>query len=274
MTDVALATAVVLIVNVAVVLPAATVRVAGTVAAELLSVSDTVTPPEGAAPFRDTVPVEELPPITLLGLKFNALTEGGLIVKTAVLVTLYTADTVTDVALATGLVVTVKVAKVAPDATVTLAGTWAALLLSDSAMRMPVAGAGPFSRTVPVDEFPPTTDVGTKLTPVKEGGLIVKTAVLVPLYFADIVTELLLTTAVVVTVNVAVVAPAATVTLAGTCADPLLEESATAAPPAGAGPFRVTVPVELLPPTTLVGFKLNELAERGLIVSPAVCVPL
>jgi hypothetical protein len=53
-----------------------------------------------------------------------------------------------------------------------------------------------------------------------------------------------------------------------------LEDIATAAPPAGAGPFRVTVPVELLPPTKLIGLRLKELAEGGLIVSPAVCVPL
>ena len=264
----------VVIVNVAVVLPAATVTFAGAAAAELLSDRDTVIPAEGAAPFRETVPVEELPPITLLGLKLKPLTEGGLIVRAAVLVTLYTADTVTDVALATGVVVTGNVVVVAPGARVTLAGTWAALLLSDSAMTMPVAGAGPFSRTVPVDELPPTNDVGAKLRLVREGGLMVKAAVFVPLYVADIVTEVLLATAVVVTVNVAVVARAATVTLAGTCAKPLLEDNATAAPPAGAGPFRVTVPVELLPPTKLIGLKPKELAEGGLIVSPAVCVPL
>jgi hypothetical protein len=273
-TDVALATAVVVTVKVLVVVPAATVILAGSAAAELLSDRVTVIPPEGAAPFRDTVPVEELPPTTLLGLRLKLLTEGGLIVKPAVLVTLYRADTVTEVALATGVVVTVKFAVVAPDGTVTFTGTCAALLLSDSAMTMPVAGAGPFSRTVPVDELPPTTDVGAKLTPVREGGLTVKAAVFVPLYVADIVTKVLLATAVVVTVNAAVVAPAPTAMLAGTFAEPLLEDSATAAPPAGAGPFRVTVPVELLPPTKLIGLRLKELAEGGLIVSPAVCVTL
>ncbi len=34
--------------------------------------------------------------------------------------------------------------------------------------------------------------------------------------------------------------------------------SSTTAPPAGAAALRVTVPVEELPPTTLVGFKLTE----------------
>jgi hypothetical protein len=61
------------------------------------------------------------------------------------------------------------------------------------------------------------------------------------------------------TVNVALVAPAGTVTLTGTLAAPLLLESVTRAPPAGAGPLNVTVPVEdCRPPTTLVGFNVNE----------------
>src|SRR3989442_12673421 len=49
-------------------------------------------------------------------------------------------------------------------------------------------------------------------------------------------------TALVVTVNVALVAPAGTVTLAGTVAAELLLDSVTCAPPAGAGPARAPVP--------------------------------
>ena len=66
-------------------------------------------------------------------------------------------------------------------------------------------------------------------------------------------------TALVLTVNVALAAPAATVTLAGTRATVvLLLESATCAPPAGAGPLNVTAPVDEFPPVTLVGFNASE----------------
>jgi hypothetical protein len=66
-------------------------------------------------------------------------------------------------------------------------------------------------------------------------------------------------TALVLTVNVALVVPAATVTLAGTLAAPLLLDSMTCAPPVGAGPLSVTVPVEVCaPPVTLVGFSATE----------------
>jgi len=66
-------------------------------------------------------------------------------------------------------------------------------------------------------------------------------------------------TALVLTTNVALVAPAATITLEGTLAGVvLLLESTTCAPPAGAGPLSVAVPVEEFPPTTLVGFSESE----------------
>src|SRR5712664_386179 len=73
------------------------------------------------------------------------------------------------------------------------------------------------------------------------------------------VTEVDAVTGLVFAVNVALVAPAGTVTLEGTLAAPLSLESATCAPPAGAGPLSVTVPVEdCKPPTTLVGFRGRE----------------
>jgi hypothetical protein len=53
--------------------PAATVTDAGTVAAELLLESETVTPPDGAAALRVTVPVDDAPPVTLAGLSDSEL---------------------------------------------------------------------------------------------------------------------------------------------------------------------------------------------------------
>src|SRR5258705_5202084 len=81
-------------------------------------------------------------------------------------------------------------------------------------------------------------------------------------------------TDVVVTANVALVAPAATVTLAGTVVALELSESETAAPPPGAAALKVTVPVEALPPTTLLGLRENAdsvavCADPGLISNSA-----
>jgi|SRR6266699_1921987 len=76
------------------------------------------------------------------------------------------------------------------------------------------------------------------------------------------VTVVDVTTALVLTTNVALVAPAAIVTLGGTLAAPLLLESATCAPPVGAGPLNVAVPVEEFPPVTLVGLSESEERER------------
>ncbi len=71
-------------------------------------------------------------------------------------------------------------------------------------------------------------------------------------------------TALVLTVNVVLVAPAATVTLDGTLAAVvLLLESVTTAPPDGAAPLKVTVPVEEFPPVTLVGFSESDERETG-----------
>ena len=58
-------------------------------------------------------------------------------------------------------------------------------------------------------------------------------------------------------VNVAVVAPAATVTKMGTLAAALPLTSSTSAPVAGAACERVTVPVLVKPPRTVVGLTVR-----------------
>ena len=83
-------------------------------------------------------------------------------------------------------------------------------------------------------------------------------------------------TARVVTVNVALALPAGTVTEAGTvAADALLLVSATTAPPSGALLLSVIVPVDAVPPVTLVGLRATavKLAAGGVTVRVAVCVP-
>ena len=79
------------------------------------------------------------------------------------------------------------------------------------------------------------------------------------MYEAEIVAEVDMRTIDVFTVKVTLLLPAGTVTLEGTLAAALLLESVTCAPPAGAGPLSVTVPVDdCAPPTTLVGFNVSE----------------
>jgi hypothetical protein len=91
------------------------------------------------------------------------------------------------------------------------------------------------------------------------------------LYEAVIVAEVDIRTIDVLTVKVALVLPAGTVMLDGTLAAPLLLESITCAPPAGAGPLSVTIPVEDPngPPTTLFGLNVSEETVGGVTVSEA-----
>ena len=82
-------------------------------------------------------------------------------------------------------------------------------------------------------------------------------------------------TVVVTMLNVAVVAPAATVTLAGTCAAALLLERVTEDPPVGAAALNVTVPVALLPPVTVAGLTVTDVSvgnDAGFTVKAAVWV--
>ena len=177
---------------------------------------------------------------------------------------------VTEVALATVSDVMVKLALIAPAAMDTLAGTVATLVLAlERATTAPPLGAALVSVTVPCEVLPPVTVVGLsvredKLAGGGGAGTGVTTSVAVrvtPLNVAEMVTLLVAATETVLIENVAVVAPAATVTLAGVeaTAEALLE-SVTTAPPVGAALLRVTVPCEELPPTTVAG--LRESDER------------
>jgi hypothetical protein len=191
---------------------------------------------------------------------------------------------VAEVDAVTVTVLTVKVALVAPAATVTLAGTVAAaVLLLVSVTVAPPEGAAPVSVTVPCELLPPTTVDGLTASDDREacaGGFdIVNSALrLTPPAEPLIVADVDVVTVAVLTVNVALVAPAATVTLAGTVARAvLLLVSVTTAPPDGAALASVAVPCEVLPPATVDG--LSVIAESvagggaaGVTVKLADCV--
>src|SRR5438067_3565333 len=180
---------------------------------------------------------------------------------------------------AAALVVTGNVFVVAPAATVTVPCTVAAApLLLLSVTTAPPAGAALVSVTVPVLPALPVTAVGLTLTPSRAAaaGFTVSVAVLTtPLYVAVMVTVVGTVPPMVLTGNVFVVAPAATVTEPETgtvAAAPLLLLSVTTAPPAGAALVSVTVPVLPALPVTAVGLTLtpSRAAAAGFTVSVAV----
>jgi len=86
------------------------------------------------------------------------------------------------------------------------------------------------------------------------------------------IAEVTVATVLVLTVNVVEVLPAGTTTGDDTWAAAALVERVTEAPPAGAAPFSVTVPVELLPPITEVGFSVTLDSAGGLMVRVAFAV--
>jgi hypothetical protein len=161
-------TEVVVTVNVLLVEPAGTVTLADVDAADELSDSATTAPPLGAAALNVTVPVEELPPVTLVGLSETAESVGpvapdGLIVSVALCVTFSCVAEMTTVDVCvTCAAFTVNVALVWPSGTTTLNGTVAStvLLLTRSTTALPAER----NLTVPVNDAGPTTVLGFSVT--------------------------------------------------------------------------------------------------------------
>ncbi|MEO8587609.1 MAG: hypothetical protein ABI584_15695 [Acidobacteriota bacterium] len=157
-TDVRLPTPTVTTENVAVATPPGTVMLAGTDAQPLSFVRLTTKPPAGAMLESVTVPVEGVPPVTVVGLSETPARTGGLMVRVAVFVmTPALAVSVAVVADPTAAVATVNAAVVAPAATDTIAGTIAEPLLLESVTASPPDGAGTETVTVPVADAPPVT---------------------------------------------------------------------------------------------------------------------
>jgi hypothetical protein len=188
------------------------------------------------------------------------------------------AEIVLVVELVTVRVAMVKLPVLAPSAIVMDAGTVAALVwLLVRVTSVPAEGAGPVSVTVPVEVRPPRTEAGDSTSDDALGAATVSVAVrvVVPPAMAEMAPEVDAPTGTVVTRKVVTLAPAGTVTVAGTEAAGLALERVTTVPPGGAAIEMVTVPVEVDPPTTLVGLSASAEAvtsrtesEADLVVPP------
>jgi hypothetical protein len=174
-------------------------------------------------------------------------------------------DTVTDE------VVTVNCALEDPTGTVTLPGTLAtAGLLLESVTIAQHADTVLLIVTVPVEGLPPVTLLGLSASeetcgPGGGGFTLIVSHFVIPPDEAVICDQWPWQhTVLVVIVNVALLAPPGTVTLAGTAATVVSWlESETTTPPAGAAPASVTVPSESSPPVTVFGLMLKEASAPG-----------
>jgi len=190
--------------------------------------------------------------------------ELGFTVKIALRLTeLYVAVIVVVVVVVTVLLVAVALALVAPAGMVTLAGTVAPeVLLLDRLTTAPPEGAAAVKVTVTCEVPPPVTVVGLSAIDESEAGVpffvTVRLADLEALpTSALIVITVSVVTVDVVTVKLAEVWPAGMLTIGGGFATRLLVDRVAVMPPAGAGLLSSTVPVELVPPGTLVGLRVT-----------------
>jgi len=245
-------TAAAVAVNVAVVAADATVTEAGTVRAEVMLLERATTePPDVAALERVTVQVvvEEAARVVLAHCKELRVIAAAVMVRVAVLLAPLRVAVMVGVWLeVTAAAVAIKVAVVAAEATVTEAGTVKAeVLLLERSTTEPPEGAA-FERVtvqVVVEEAARVVLAHCKELRVIAAAETVRVAVLLmPLRVAVMAGVWVEVTVAAMAVNVAVVAPEATVTDAGTVrAEVLLLERVTTEPPEGAAFERVTVQV-------------------------------
>jgi hypothetical protein len=231
--------------------PAATVTDAGTVSEVLLLARVTLDPPAGAVWFSVTVHVLTALRPRFVGLHARVETSTGAsrlmvavcepLPRVAVTVAVWFLAMVPAV-------VALKVAVLAPAATVTDVGTVSEVLLLASVTLDPPVGAVWVSVTVQVLTALCPRLLGLHPTPetrtdADANRVMVAVWELLPRLAATVALWLLAMEAAAVALNVAVVAPAATVTDAGTVSETLLLASVIFDPPMGAVWVRVTVQV-------------------------------
>lgn len=253
----------------------------------MLLESETVEPPDGAAELRVTVPVELLPPVTLVGFRVTDETVGeelpGFTVKLVDTVAPPDCPKIGAVQLVVVLVLpTVKLTLVCPAGTVTGLGLGSVtgrvqggFCERDIRTASPLDGAGEAIVTVPVELFPPVTVDGLMLIEVTAMPVVTVTEacwVLLPRVAVTVTTVLLRTNKFfAVAWKVAVVAPAGTVTVPGTLRTPgLSSESPTTEPPDPAGALKVTVPVDVPPFGMLEGLNVSDERVPPLLPPPVI----
>ena len=180
---------------------------------------------------RVTVQVAALPEVMEAGEHESVPGMSGAVTVTEAVreVPLAVAVTTTTVLAVTEAAVAEKTAEVAPEATVTEAGTVSAALLSERATDTPPAGAAAERVTVQEEDPPEVIEVGEHERVLGTGRAVTVTeAVLeVPLAAAVTMTVVLAITGEAVAEKTAEVVPAATVTEAGTLRAALLSERVT-----------------------------------------------
>lgn len=224
--------------------------------------------------LRRTVPVVAEPPVSVVGEADRVKTRTA---RAALRVTPpAVAEIVVEVAVTRGWAAIGNVALVVPGATTTFAGTEApAGLLLARATTVPPAGAAADSVTVPTTA-PPATALVPESTRVASAGVATVSdadAAVAP-SVAERTTAVGAATGVVVKENVPALDPDGMVTDGGTMAAGWLDESARVAPPNGAAPFRVMVPVPEDPPRIDAGLteRLETPSGRS-VTEPVADVP-
>jgi hypothetical protein len=266
--------------NAALVAPAATVAVVGTVTAELLLARLTANPPLGAAPFSVTVQlsvpapvIEELEQESELSVAMPVPLRATLAVPPEEALLEIVSDPVAAPArVGSNCAVSVAVwfgfsvtGNVAPDTLKPVPLTVAELIVS-AAVPLEVSVSdcveAVFRLTFPNERLLALNAiVGTAAFNCRA-----KLVVALPAFAVSIAVCVVLT-ADTVAENVALVAPAVTVAVAGTVTDELLLARLTANPPLGAAPFSVTVQLSVPAPV------IEEL-EQDIELSVAMPVPL